>query len=102
LFLAREFYSLIVGESVTASDLAKIKEAFVRPEVKRLIDLKTLHLSADEVMIAAKIDLVDQEEGSAYRIINEIEATIRQALEDKKAYIYIEVDEYQADYHPHK
>lgn len=102
LFLAREFYSLIVGESVTASDLAKIKEAFVRPEVKRLIDLKTLHLSADEVMIAAKIDLVDQEEGSAYRIINEIEATIRQALSDKKAYIYIEVDEYQADYQPHK
>ena len=39
LFLAREFYSLIVGESVTASDLAKIKAAFVRPEVKQLIDL---------------------------------------------------------------
>ncbi|MDT2755956.1 cation diffusion facilitator family transporter [Enterococcus asini] len=102
LFLAREFYSLIVGESVTAGDLAKIRAAFVRPEVKQLLDLKTLHLSADEVMIAAKIDLVDKEEGAAYRIINEIEAKIRKQLADKRAYIYIEVDEYQADYKPHK
>lgn len=102
LFLAREFYSLIVGESVTPRDLAKIKAAFVRPEVKQLLDLKTLHLSAEEVMIAAKIDLVDKEEGAAYRIINEIEAEIRAQLSDKRAYIYIEVDEYQVDYKPHK
>ncbi|MCQ4504253.1 hypothetical protein NON27_29165, partial [Vibrio parahaemolyticus] len=45
IFLAKEFYSLIVGESVTTSDLIKIKQAFERPEVSRLIDVKTVHLS---------------------------------------------------------
>jgi cation diffusion facilitator family transporter len=49
IFLAREFYSLIVGESVTAADLAKIKQAFQREEVARLIDLKTIHLGPEEI-----------------------------------------------------
>lgn len=57
IFLAKEFYSLIVGESVTTSDLIKIKQAFERPEVSRLIDVKTVHLSPTEVLVAAKIDI---------------------------------------------
>lgn len=101
IFLAKEFYSLIIGESVTAGDLAKIKSAFARPDIERLIDIKTLHMSADEIMIAAKVDIVAPKEGAAYSIINEIEANIRGGLPDKKAYIYIEVDEFQENYHDH-
>lgn len=44
IFLAREFYSLLIGESVTKRDLAVIKQAFERPDVDRLIDVKTVHL----------------------------------------------------------
>ncbi|HIX70005.1 MAG TPA: cation diffusion facilitator family transporter [Candidatus Enterococcus stercoravium] len=102
IFLAREFYSLVIGESVTAGDLAKIRSAFERPDVDHLLDLKTLHLSADEIMIAAKVDIQGEKEGLAYSIINEIEADIRRSLPDKKAYIYIEVDEYQANYRMHR
>lgn len=102
IFLAREFYSLVIGESVTAGDLAKIRSAFERPDVDHLLDLKTLHLSADEIMIAAKVDIQGEKEGLAYSIINEIEANIRRSLPDKKAYIYIEVDEYQANYRIHR
>lgn len=102
IFLAREFYSLVIGESVTAGDLAKIRSAFERPDVDHLLDLKTLHLSADEIMIAAKVDIQGEKEGLAYSIINEIEANIRRSLPDKKAYIYIEVDEYQANYRMHR
>jgi len=99
IFLAREFYSLIIGESVTASDLKKIMLAFNRADVERLIDIKTIHLGPDEIMIAAKIDLLDTQEARGYAIINEIEAVIRQELAGKKAYIYIETDKYDPNYH---
>ncbi|EOS7800614.1 cation diffusion facilitator family transporter [Enterococcus hirae] len=98
IFLAKEFYSLIVGESVTTSDLIKIKQAFERPEVSRLIDVKTVHLSPTEVLVAAKIDIFDHPETESYAIINNIEETIRQSLNDKKVYIYIETDKYDPNY----
>lgn len=98
IFLAKEFYSLIVGESVTTSDLIKIKQAFERPEVSRLIDVKTVHLSPTEVLVAAKIDIFDHPENKSYAIINNIEETIRQSLNDKKVYIYIETDKYDPNY----
>ncbi len=50
-------------------------------------------------MIAAKIDLLDTQEARGYAIINEIEAVIRQELAGKKAYIYIETDKYNPNYH---
>lgn len=98
IFLAKEFYSLIVGESVTTSDLIKIKQAFERPEVSRLIYVKTVHLSPTEVLVAAKIDIIDHPENESYAIINNIEETIRQSLNDKKVYIYIETDKYDPNY----
>lgn len=98
IFLAKEFYSLIVGESVTTSDLIKIKQAFECPEVSRLIDVKTVHLSPTEVLVAAKIDIFDHPENESYAIINNIEETIRQSLNDKKVYIYIETDKYDPNY----
>jgi cation diffusion facilitator family transporter len=98
IFLAKEFYSLIVGESVTTSDLNKIKKAFNRPEVSRLIDVKTVHLGPTEILVAAKIDIFDQKENESYTLINHIEQTIRQSLSDKKVYIYIETDKYDPEY----
>ena len=73
IFLAKEFYSLIVGESVTTSDLNKIKKVFDRPEVSRLIDVKTVHLGPTEILVAAKIDIFDQKENESYTLINHIE-----------------------------
>lgn len=98
IFLAREFYSLIVGESVSRNDLQKIRNAFNREEVKKVIDIKTVHLGPTEIMIAAKIDISDAYESVSYEVVNQIERVIRQALADKKAYIYIETDEFDPDY----
>lgn len=94
IFLAREFYSLLIGESVTKRDLAVIKRAFERPDVDRLIDVKTVHLGPSEILIAAKVDIASKQEEVGYEIINEIEAEIRHQMADKKVYIYIETDEY--------
>ena len=98
IFLAREFYSLLIGESVTKRDLAVIKQAFERPDVDRLIDVKTVHLGPAEILIAAKVDIVAKQEEVGYEIINEIEAEIRHQMADKKVYIYIETDEYDPHY----
>jgi len=98
IFLAREFYSLLIGESVTKRDLAVIKQAFERPDVDRLIDVKTVHLGPSEILIAAKVDIASKQEEVGYEIINEIEAEIRHQMADKKVYIYIETDEYDPHY----
>lgn len=98
VFLVREFYSLIVGESVTASDLEKITRSFIRETVKQLIDIKTIHIGPTEILIAAKIDIPAEYEAHSYEIINAIEKDIRKALPDKKSYIYIEVDEFDNNY----
>ncbi|MBO6356859.1 cation diffusion facilitator family transporter [Enterococcus casseliflavus] len=98
IFLAREFYSLLIGESVTKRDLAVIKQAFERPDVDRLIDVKTVHLGPAEILIAAKVDIAAKQEEVGYEIINDIEAEIRHQMADKKVYIYIETDEYDPHY----
>lgn len=101
LFLAKEFYSLIIGESVTTSDLALIKQAFTRDEVKYLLDLKTIHLGPSEIMIAAKIDVTDTEEDRAFDVVNAIEESIRKSMPNNKVYIYIETDQYDPNYQKH-
>ena len=98
IFLTREFYSLIVGERVTDSDLEKILTAFDRPEVERVINVKTVHLGPTEILIAAKIDLVSKLVLEDYEIINQIEAEIRKKISDMKCYIYIEIDEFVQGY----
>ncbi|WP_416337220.1 cation diffusion facilitator family transporter [Enterococcus casseliflavus] len=98
IFLAREFYSLLIGESVTKRDLAVIKQAFERPDVDRLIDVKTVHLGPAEILIAAKVGIAAKQEEVGYEIVNEIEAEIRHQMADKKVYIYIETDEYDPHY----
>lgn len=57
LFLAREFYGLLIGESVTTKDLLRIKSAFNRTEISKLINVKTIHLSPTDILVTAKIDL---------------------------------------------
>lgn len=98
VFLAKEFYSLIVGESVTSVDLKIIQNAFEREDVDRVIDIKTVHLGPTEILVAAKIDLTDSYEAVSHDIINSIESKIRMSMPDKKVYIYIETDKYDPQY----
>lgn len=99
-FLAKEFYSLMIGESVTKGDLAIIQGAFDRKELAHLLDLRTVHLGPEEILVAAKIDIVHQFEEHATDVINAIEDEIRTRLPDRKWYVYIEVDEYDPNYQP--
>lgn len=98
LFLAREFYSLIIGERVTDGDLSVIERSFHRGEISRLISLKTAHLGPTDIIVTAKVDLNDAFEGRPAEVINDIERHIRADLPHYNLYIYIEVDEYMEGY----
>ena len=94
LFLAREFYSLLIGESVTEKDLTRIKTSFNRPEISRLINIKTIHLSPTDILVTTKIDVKDEYEARTPELINDIERHIRAAFPAYNIYIYIETDKY--------
>ncbi|HGS8601398.1 TPA: cation diffusion facilitator family transporter [Enterococcus faecalis] len=72
--------------------------AFDRADVEKLIDVKTVHLGPTEILVAAKIDVVEPMEEDAPDVVNAIERDIRSKMPDKKIYIYIEVDDYDVNY----
>lgn len=98
LFLACEFYGLLIGESVTTNDLLRIKSAFNRTEISKLINVKTIHLSPTDILVTAKIDLKPEFEAQASAIINDIERNMRADFANYNIFIYIETDEYKANY----
>lgn len=108
LFLAKEFYSLLIGESMTREDLDKIHGAFERPEVSRLINVKTVHLSPTDILVTAKVELAPEPATAPSEVINDIEQRVRRTMPGYKLYIYIETDRYEEgyrekhkmDYHP--
>lgn len=93
IFLAKEFYSLLMGESASQQDLAKINRCFARSEVVTINDLRTLHLSSDELLIVAEIVIERQASEKSHELIDEIESAIHRAIPQLKIYCYIETQE---------
>lgn len=92
VFLAKEFYSLLIGEGASASDLMAIKQILADPAIIQIKDLRTLHLSPEELLIVADLTLkLEPEEPSVF--IDTIEQRIKQALPDLRVYCYIESEE---------
>ena len=98
LFLACEFYGLLIGESVTTNDLLRIKSAFNRTEISKLINVKTIHLSPTDILVTAKIDLKPEFEAQSSAIVNDIERNMRAEFASYNIFIYIEIDEYKDGY----
>ncbi len=89
--LAVETKSLLLGESATKEDVARITEA-LESDGTRLIHLKTMHLGPEELLVAAKISVgaADTGEGIA-RAIDDAESRIRAAVPIARV-IYLEPD----------
>jgi divalent metal cation (Fe/Co/Zn/Cd) transporter len=90
-FLARDAKSLLIGESVTAADDARIREIVqAHAGVKALIHLRAIHLAPEEVLAAIKVRFAaDLDTRTLERRINELEAELRAALPQLRR-IYIE------------
>lgn len=96
IILAVEIKSLLVGESATPDQIAKIHTAVLAGlGVDRVIHLRTLHLGPDQLLIAAKIGVNAADDGAGIAAtIDAAEARIRQAVPAAQV-IYLEPDIYR-------
>lgn len=90
-YLARKTKSLLIGEAVTPEDRQKIIEITeATPGIRKLIHLRTMHFSSDDVIVAMKVAFDDHATTKDItRAVDECEARLRAALPHLKR-IYIE------------
>ncbi|BAS08344.1 zinc transporter 9 [Arthrobacter sp. Hiyo4] len=95
--LAVETKSLLLGESATRDDVARISEAIEAGGHNRIIHLKTLHLGPEELLVAAKISVGAAETGrDIAAAIDGAESRIRTAVPMARV-IYLEPDLHRED-----
>jgi cation diffusion facilitator family transporter len=93
--LALETKSLLLGEAAGPEQRQLIEEALrAEPLVERVIHMRTLHLGPDELLVAAKIAVANQDTaGDVARAIDAAERRIRDAVPIARV-IYLEPDIY--------
>lgn len=93
IVLSIETKSLLIGESATPEIEARITTALMAgPEVVAVIHMRTLHLSPDELLVAAKIAVAhDDTAAEVARGIDAAERRVRAAVEIARV-IYLEPD----------
>lgn len=92
VILALETRSLLLGESASAEHVAAIRGALLGPGVLSVIHLRTLHVGPEELLVAAKIEVVPTE--TAAQVSAEIDAAecrVREAVPIARL-IYLEPD----------
>lgn len=92
LFLALETQKLLVGESVTPNKRKRILDAVqCFKEVNKIISLRTMHLSSDEVLVTLEINYKDGLVVDEIEALNDrIEARIKEILPNAKVYLEAE------------
>jgi cation diffusion facilitator family transporter len=89
--LALETKSLLLGESATRDDVAKIRTA-IESDGTGIIHLKTLHLGPEELLVAAKVSVAAGDSGlDIAKAIDDAETRIRSAVPIARV-IYLEPD----------
>ncbi len=89
--LAMETKSLLLGESATRDDVAKIRTA-IEAGGTSIIHLKTMHLGPEELLVAAKISIGRTDSGQDIaKAIDDAEVRIREAVPIARV-IYLEPD----------
>jgi cation diffusion facilitator family transporter len=89
--LAMETKSLLLGESATREDVAKIRTA-IEAGGTSIIHLKTMHLGPEELLVAAKISIGRSDSGQDIaKAIDDAEIRVREAVPIARV-IYLEPD----------
>jgi cation diffusion facilitator family transporter len=93
IFLAMEMTAMLVGESALPEEVAAIRLALEASDgVRRVIHLRTLHVGPDELLVAAKIAIANNDTGAQIaRDIDAAEKSLREAVPTAK-YVFLEPD----------
>lgn len=92
-FLALESRDLLIGESASRRDRAKIRKILHSfPEVERILDLLSMHIGPDEVLLNMNLEFRDGLTTSQIeKLVDDIERAIMEQLPKVKR-IFIEAD----------
>jgi cation diffusion facilitator family transporter len=91
--LAAEMKSLLIGESARPRVNLQIRDAIAHaPHVRRILDLRTLHIGPDELLVTAKVELdADLTFAGVARAVDEVESRVRAEVPAAR-FIYLEPD----------
>ncbi len=91
--VSRETKSLLIGEAVSEDDLQKIREAVKRvSEVQEVLELLTMHLGPDEVLVNVNVNFVDGlNTDQVEEAIDKVEKAIRSVLPTVKQ-VFVEAE----------
>lgn len=95
-FLAKENQGLLLGESITPRQYKKVvKDVQGIPEVNKVITLRTMHLSPNDVLVGIQVNLEDGlETDQIETITDKIEAKIMEVLPNaNKKHIFVEMND---------
>ena len=89
--LGLEMYSLLLGEAASSEEQATIRDTLAAtPGIASLVQLRTMHLSPEELLVAAKIELDPElSADDAARVIDDAHAKLREQVPGARI-IYLE------------
>ncbi|MFL6294322.1 MAG: cation diffusion facilitator family transporter [Actinomycetes bacterium] len=89
--LGFEMYSLLLGEAASPEEQTTIRDTLAAtPGIARLVQLRTMHLAPEEVLVAARVELDHNlSSDDAARVIDEAQARLREAAPSARI-IYLE------------
>jgi cation diffusion facilitator family transporter len=91
IVLGIEMYSLLLGEAASPQEQATIRQTIAgTAEVARLIQLRTMHLGPEELLVVATMELRPElSSEDAARLIDEVQERLREAVPSARI-IYLE------------
>jgi cation diffusion facilitator family transporter len=89
--LGFEMYSLLLGEAASPEEQATIRDTLAAtPGIAQLLQLRTMHLGPEEVLVVAKVELgSDLSAADAARVIDQAQDDLRKAVPSARV-IYLE------------
>jgi divalent metal cation (Fe/Co/Zn/Cd) transporter len=94
-FLARENRGLLIGEAISMDQYDRIVQSIQKiPEVNKIISLRTMHFSPEDVLVAMEVNLVDgMDTDRIESVIDNIEQRVKSVIPyANPSKIYIEVE----------
>ena len=94
-FLAKENRGLLIGESVTNREYKRIVKSIQEiPEVNKLITMRTMHLSPEDILVGIQVNLIDNLDTDKIETVTDaIEQKIMEIIPNtNREHIFVEIE----------
>ena len=94
-FLAKENRGLLIGESVTNREYKRIVKSIQEiPEVNKLITMRTMHLSPEDILVGVQVNLIDNLDTDKIETVTDaIEQKIMEIIPNtNREHIFVEIE----------